>query len=259
MGKVSWWDLPYPWNYKLYTALLVAIGFILMALMRVILYNLQCRHELPFSFYLLWCIGELILFSLALAIASFIITNGEIPFFLILFRAFLDVVSVLLIPYIVVSLVFIVREKNYEIKQLSEQLNDVVVQEDSLDPQPVQANLSTTPDAFTFYDRSGRFVFSARSSDILYVESADNYCNIHYLNDNKEDHFILHNSLKNVNETYGNKGLMRCHRCYMVNVSKVKFVKKTKDGLVLELYDTDRAVPVSKTYNDAVVHYFVQS
>ncbi len=50
---------------------------------------------------------------------------------------------------------------------------------------------------------------------------------------------------------------MRCHRSYMVNIEKVKLVRKDKDGLILEL-DTlsPIEIPVSKTYMNDVLQAF---
>ena len=63
--------------------------------------------------------------------------------------------------------------------------------------------------------------------------------------------------LKNIEEQSSNMGLIRCHRFYMVNSNNVKLLRKTKDGLLLEL-DTDILceIPVSKTYLSAVSDFF---
>ena len=69
--------------------------------------------------------------------------------------------------------------------------------------------------------------------------------------------YLLRNTLKNIEEQSSNMGLIRCHRFYMVNSNNVKLLRKTKDGLLLEL-DTDILceIPVSKTYLSAVSDFF---
>ena len=84
------------------------------------------------------------------------------------------------------------------------------------------------------------------------------YTVIHYLSGDKEDTLILHNSLKNIADTFSSEGMVRCHRGYLVNLANVKYVRKEKDGLVLEIAYCDRLIPVSKTYAEEVVRQFAQ-
>ena len=58
--------------------------------------------------------------------------------------------------------------------------------------------------------------------NLFYIESADNYVNIYYLNKSKVSRFILRNSLKNIEESLTEFGLIRCHRSFIVNIEKVK-------------------------------------
>ena len=105
-------------------------------------------------------------------------------------------------------------------------------------------------------DRGGKLAFSTRRGNVLYIEAADNYSNIHYINEDKEDTFILHNSMKQLDSSDEYKSLLRCHRGYMVNIDNVKLLKKEKGILVLELTQGARSIPVSKTYTDRVVRFF---
>ena len=108
----------------------------------------------------------------------------------------------------------------------------------------------------SFFDRGGKLVFSTRKENVLYIEAADNYTNIHYLNDDKEDTFILHNSMKQIEGSALYPYMLRCHRGFMVNVLKVKLLRRDKDGLLLELSSCQRPIPVSRTYADKVVAQF---
>ena len=94
-------------------------------------------------------------------------------------------------------------------------------------------------------------------SNILYIESADNYVEIYYLKKGKVSHFMLRNTLKLIEELYGSSVIMRCHRSYMVNIKNVKVLRKDKDGLLLEL-DIDGVpdIPVSKSYTEKILEVF---
>lgn len=107
-----------------------------------------------------------------------------------------------------------------------------------------------------FYDQGGKLAFSTKRTNVLFIEAADNYSNIHYINEGKEDTFILHSSLKKLENREKYEGLLRCHRGYMVNIENIKLIRKDKDGLVIELSQITKSIPVSRTYNEKVVRFF---
>ena len=50
---------------------------------------------------------------------------------------------------------------------------------------------------------------------------------------------------------------MRCHRKYIVNMDKVKVMRKEAEGYELVLdNDSIAPIPVTKTYTDTVLGYF---
>ena len=52
--------------------------------------------------------------------------------------------------------------------------------------------------------------------------------------------------------------MVRCHRGFLVNLENVKYLRKEKDGLVLEIASCERLIPVSKTYAEDVVKQFAK-
>ena len=51
--------------------------------------------------------------------------------------------------------------------------------------------------------------------------------------------------------------IVRCHRSYIVNLDRVKVLRKTKDGIFLELDALQTPdIPVSKTYYEKVMKKF---
>ena len=109
-----------------------------------------------------------------------------------------------------------------------------------------------------FPDEKGELKITIVLENLLYVDSADNYATIHYLNKSKLSHFLIRNSLKWMEENLTKESpLVRCHRSFIVNLDKVKVLRKTKDGIFLEL-DTENTpdIPVSKTYYERVMTKF---
>ena len=95
----------------------------------------------------------------------------------------------------------------------------------------------------------GYLKFSIKKENLLYLESAENYVNICYLNKGKVSKYLLRDTLKKIEESFSGTEIIRCHRSYMVNFEKVKVIRKDRDGLKLEFDNpsvTD--IPVSKTY-----------
>lgn len=194
---------------------------------------------------LLWIAGELVLISFILTIiASLINADENLEFYNLLGRVSFNITTILVIPYAGTTLILMLRERRQQIEALREYIEK---QEETRQEKTENMN---------FYALGGKLAFSTHRDNVLYIESADNYCNIHYLNEGKEDTFILHNSLKNLDNRTKYPGLLRCHRGYMVNINNVKLLRKEKDGLVIELSQGVKAIPVSRTYNERVVKFF---
>ena len=145
-------------------------------------------------------------------------------------------------------LLFLLQQKRLEIATLTDQLQE----------SKAVGNNESRDEVIQFYDKGDKLVFVTKRSNVLYIEAADNYTIIHYLSGDKEDTLILHNSLKNIAETFSSQGMVRCHRGFLVNLENVKYLRKEKDGLVLEIASCERLIPVSKTYAEDVVKQFAK-
>lgn len=152
-------------------------------------------------------------------------------------------VAVFLVPNVIAYQSYRLREMRAELIAMRRKIS-------------VENQTTPSDQSINFYDKGGRLSLSTRLANVLYIEAADNYTNIHYLNGDKEDTFILHNSLKDLEKEYSSLGLLRCHRGYMVNVLNVKLMRKERTGLVLELATTAKIIPVSKSYAAAVTTFF---
>ncbi len=248
MGLIRTGEELTQWSPILYMVILAASGLVTLIASRILLYHRQKRKPLKVYEYLIWVVVEIVLFTLMLSVIAYSINaNKSLHFIPLLWRVLLDVISVLLVPYIISTLLFLLREKKQEIAAL----NAMIIE---------QSTQSTSPDEMiNFYDKGGRLAFSTKKKNVLYVEASDNYTNIHYVNENKEDCFILHSSMKQLEQAYAKEGMLRCHRGYLVNIANVKVLRKEKDGLAIELSQSDKIIPVSKTYVDKVVHCFAST
>ena len=191
--------------------------------------------------YLLWIIGEILSMALFYALFEKFALNDQRPFAELVKVSSRHTALVLLLPYSVLWLYFSWRDKKEQIERMA-------------DIQSVSPN---TRDMIPFYDEKGILKFSVKKENILYLESAENYVSICYLNKGKVSKFLLRDTLKKVEESFAGTDVIRCHRSYMVNFEKVKVIKRDREGLKLELDNlsvTD--IPVSKTYISSVMLTF---
>lgn len=236
-------------DYRLYSIILVLIGLVVFSVSRWLLFNTQKRISMKLGSYLVWIGVELFVLVASLSTAAWLLNeNDSVGLPDLVGRVFVDIIALLTVPYIVTALVFLLQQKRLEIASLTNQL---------LETQ-TQAEEESRDDVIQFFDKGERLVFVTKRSNVLYIEAADNYTVIHYLSGDKEDSLVLHNSLKNISETFSSQGMVRCHRGYLVNLENVRYLRKEKDGLVLEIAYCDRLIPVSKTYAEDVVRQFAK-
>jgi DNA-binding LytR/AlgR family response regulator len=150
---------------------------------------------------------------------------------------------VLLLPYSISWLYFSWREKNRLLENISKAEPETEVQKRNV---------------IAFTDEKGDLKLSIALENLLYIDSADNYATIHYMNKSKLSHYLIRNTLKWMEENLTNdRSLVRCHRSYIVNLDKVKVLRKTKEGIFLEMDALNTPdIPVSKTYYEKVMQKF---
>jgi len=108
------------WSPILYMVILAASGLAVLIGSRILLYQRQKRKPLKTYEYLVWVVTEIVLFTLLLSFIAYNINaNKDLQFFQILWRVLIDIVTVLLIPYIISILIFLLREQKQEIAALN--------------------------------------------------------------------------------------------------------------------------------------------
>lgn len=113
-----------------------------------------------------------------------------------------------------------------------------------------QGQQELTPANGTLFVKCDYRTIRINVSDINYVESMSEYLRIHL--DNGEKLMTLM-SMKRLDEMLPPKDFIRVHRCYIVNMNKVKEISKMRI-----LIDADTYLPISDMYKDAVMTYINQ-
>lgn len=89
------------------------------------------------------------------------------------------------------------------------------------------------------------------ASDLLFITSADNYIEVHYLEGETEKKKLLRGTLKNAREDLRNfTAFYRCHRAWIVNLDRVESVTGNSQGYRLIVKGTNIIIPVSRNLNE---------
>jgi hypothetical protein len=90
-------------------------------------------------------------------------------------------------------------------------------------------------------------------SQLLFIKSADNYCELVILEGISCNNKLLRSSLTNLlKQLPNNSQVYRCHRSYAVNILLVTSWEGNAGGLQLSMQADDVVVPVSRTYVDTI-------
>ena len=206
------------------------------------MYRFTNHNSLSIGNYILWIAAEIVSMAAVYVLLQYFIISP--PDNLISsFKESIKVTTlVLLMPYTISYLYFSWREKNLKLEQLSNS------KEKESDPVPFH---------IPFRDEKGELRLSLKTEDLLYLEAADNYVKIHYLDGKSNQNFMIRNTLKAFENEMSKWGIIRCHRSFMVNISRVKIIKKESDGLVLEIDAPGNYIlPISETYAQEVLSAF---
>jgi len=118
--------------------------------------------------------------------------------------------------------------------------------------QPLEAPSSVASpeqmDTITFYSDNKSEWLKIRPTDLILLESADNYVSVHYREKDKVQKKLLRSTLTKMENQITHPSIFRCHRSYMVNLNQIKQVQGNSRGLQLDLLDSEQTIPVSRKY-----------
>jgi hypothetical protein len=239
-GSDKWFNVT-RLQFFTYSSLIILTGVLVVVISRVIMYKVSRRYSIILWQYLVWIFAEVLSMSLSYAVfEKFILKDGRL-FEELVKTSSRNTALVLLLPYSILWLYFSWRDKKEQIERLA-------------DGQSLSVN---SRNMIAFYDEKGILKLSVKKENLLYLESAENYVSICYINKDKVSKYLLRDTLKKIEESLSGTEIIRCHRSYMVNFEKVKVIRRDRDGLKLGFDDplvTD--IPVSKTYVGPVMETF---
>ncbi|MFC0876661.1 LytR/AlgR family response regulator transcription factor [Saccharicrinis sp. FJH2] len=237
---VEYWFNAGKWGLLAYSSLIILTGVLVVVVSRIIMYHYSKRHPIKLWSYLAWVAVEVFCMALFYALFESLILKDERFFMDMLKLSIENTALVLLLPYSVLWLYFSWHDKKHKLEQLE------------------SGNFSLDAgNLVSFKDERGTLRLSVKQSDLLYIESADNYVKVYYNEHNIPTSYLLRNTLKKLEAELPEDIFIRCHRSYLINMKLINTIKREKEGVFLEL-DTEPVIriPVSKTYIDNVIRRF---
>ena len=236
-SSLTWYPVS-EFKFFVFSSLVILTGVLVVAISRLIMYYYTKKHQLTYLSYSIWILAEIFFMALFYTIYSLSLKEVEV---LTMFReAVENTALILLLPYAIMILYFSWRDKEQKLEQLKKEKEDI-----------------NELNVISFHDEKGELKLSVKHTNFYYLESADNYIIIWYLNKEKLTKFMLRNTLKAMEEAFEGTNILRCHRSYMVNMEQVKVIRKSKDGIHLEFEIAKIPdIPISKTYSEKVTHWF---
>lgn len=219
-------------SYSFNITILFCILLCVMISARLLLYLFRNRIPQSRKIYALWCVAEVTVSALFMSMYISLVMGPDIyRFYDVAQKAIASLFCISIYPYL---LLYFALESYIHGK-------DVPSVEDA-------------SGLIRFYDENKKLKFIIAAEAVLYIKSEDNYVQIHYIDNNKLRKQMLRSSMRALEDTLGQHGLVRCHRSYYVNPSHINMFHKDSSGMLAVVLDHDAVeeIPVSRKYHEAI-------
>ena len=213
--------------YAFNLSISVAIVFVTLALTRLLLSVLRSSLNMGFKSYMAWCAGEVAAVCGFSAIYFVLMSSSGASWFAYLARCAGAYAPVLVVCYVILTLSY------------------CLVQSPKIPDNDVRLK---------FYDSRHVLKLAVPASSVLYVQSDENYINVHYAENGQTKRAVIRSSLKNAEQMCLDAGFLRTHRSYIVNPAHISTLHKDETGTWIADIDavSGSGVPVSRKFYDSI-------
>lgn len=221
----------------LYSSLYILAGMLVIVASRLVFIALAERSHINFLAYVFWIFIELLMLAGAYTIMDILILQNDTNPFEQFFRLLLVTLFVLAIPYALSWLYYSWQDQKQKLDELA----------------GITSDAYSSRKMINFYDETDKLRFSLHTSDVLFIESTDNYVTVYVHDKDRMKKIMLRNTMKRLEKELEKTLIRRCHRSYMVNFENVKMVRLSGTNLYIYLKFPDESkIPVSRTYTEKV-------
>ena len=232
-------------QYLVWSTILVTMGMSIVAISRVIMYHYSKKptQNITILSYSVWVVIELLLLSASFTGLALITSYGgaERDPMDIYKNAMQNTIFILFIPYLIYIMYLSYQDKNAKLRTIMEE------------------NVGNKSTSFiSFHDDRGILQLTVAKENLLYIESADNYISIWYLKNEQLKKQLVRTTLKETSSKLADTSVVRTHRSFMINIDKIKVLRREKENLFIELdHPGLKDIPVSKTYGEELLKRLV--
>ena len=227
-------------------AIMASIELVVVLISRLSMLLVRSKHQINYTTFIIWELMEGVAITMFCALFVWLLDKRTMLYVDLLPKMFLITCSILVFPYIIVALVSELKDKDNRIAK-----NMVTIE------KYASGQIGREDSTLPFLDEKKALKLAVTANAVLYIEAADNYVNICYLNNDKMVRFPLRNSMRSIEQICESNNIVRCHRSYYVNLRKIRAIQKGPEGLFAELtYTAAPHIPVSVTYSETVTGKF---
>ena len=119
--------------------------------------------------------------------------------------------------------------------------------------ETVSAPDNDIQDQFDLFSKNGKDKIQLSYNDLLYIQSADNYCQIFTIHQGKIKSQMMRNTLNNISKQISLPTITRCHRSFIINLKHVKEVTGNAQGYTLHLETGQHSIPVARSKSKEIL------
>lgn len=249
------------------TILFYVAAVVVLIVSRSMMYALQDRYMMSINRYVLWLMCENVAISLLYTIITLsLFPEQGLSFGTLGTRALICVTMILAIPNAMIMFYAAYRAKceeveasEYQLQKLREECRRLELmtkheKERREEAITQAAALDRSPRMINLYDNNNTLRLTISLDSLYYLESEDNYIKVHYKHNDKIATYMLRCRTKSVEEALCDTVMKRCHRSYIVNISKIRFIQDEHRLHFITLDDDSiRPIPLSKSYYESIL------
>ena len=249
------------------TILFYVAAVVVLIVSRSMMYALQDRYMMSINRYVLWLMCENVAISLLYTIITLsLFPEKGLSFGTLGTRALFCVTMILVIPNAMIMFYAAYRAKceeveasEYQLQKLREECRRLELmtkheKERREEAITQAAALDRSPRMINLYDNNNTLRLTISLDSLYYLESEDNYIKVHYKHNDKIATYMLRCRTKSVEEALRDTVMKRCHRSYIVNISKIRFIQDEHRLHFITLDDDSiRPIPLSKSYYESIL------
>ena len=227
-------------------AIMASIELVVVLISRLSMLLTRSKRQLTYTGFVIWELMEGLAITMFCALFVWLMDKRSMAYMELVPNMFLITFSILVFPYFIVALYSELKDRDTRIAK-----NMVTIE------KYASGQIGREDSTLPFLDDKKALKLAVTANAILFIEAADNYVNICYLNNDKLVRFPLRNSMRSIEQICESNNIVRCHRSYYVNLRKIRAIQKGPDGLFAELaYAAAPHIPVSTTYSETVTGKF---